>query len=84
MDGAPAAGAFATPLEDALYVGWVATAKGHRGRGLAELVMRTSLEAAHRATGLDRTVLHATEAGFPVYVRMGYRAVVGFPVYGPH
>ncbi len=30
--------------------------------GLAELVIRTSLDAAKQATGLERTVLHATES----------------------
>jgi GNAT superfamily N-acetyltransferase len=83
VDGQPAAGAFAVPIDDALYVAWVATAKFHRGQGLAELVIRNSLEAAKASTGMERTVLHATKYGFPVYLRMGYQSVVRFPLYGP-
>jgi GNAT superfamily N-acetyltransferase len=79
----PASGAFALPIDDVLYVAWVATAKAHRRKGLAEMVMRESLAAAKKATGLDRTVLHATADGHPVYLRMGYRDVVRFPLYGP-
>ena len=79
----PASGAFVLPIDNALYVGWVATAKIHRRQGLAELVIRSSLEDARKSTGLERTVLHATSDGFPVYLRMGYRSVARFPVYAP-
>ena len=79
----PASGAFALLVDDALYIGWVATAKTHRGRGFAELVIRRCLEDARDATGLERTVLHATGDGQPVYQRMGYRCVVRFPFYAP-
>ena len=81
--GEPASGAFALPIGDALYIAWVATAKTHRGKGLAELVIRKSLAAAKEATGLERTILHATADGRPVYRRMGYHDVVRFPCYGP-
>ena len=80
--GAPASGAFAVPIDDALYVAWVASAKRYRRLGLAELVIRTSLEDARKATGIERTILHATEDGVSVYRRMGYRSVVKFPLYG--
>jgi len=79
----PAAGALELPIDDAPYVGWVATAKSHPPQGLAELVTRTSLEDAREATGLERTVLHNTHDGLPVYLRMGYRPVVKFPWYSP-
>lgn len=83
VDGQPAAGGFATPIEDALYVAFVATAAQFRGRGLAELVIRRSLVAAAEATGLERTVLHATASGLPLYQRMGYRPVATFPIWEP-
>jgi predicted GNAT family N-acyltransferase len=79
----PASGTFALPIDDALYIAWVATAKAHRGSGLAEMVIRKSLADAKEATGLERTVLHATTDGRPVYQRMGYHDVVKFPCYGP-
>ena len=50
---------------DALY-GWVATASAQRRLGLAESVIRRSLDEAKRATGLERIVLHATDKGHPV------------------
>jgi GNAT superfamily N-acetyltransferase len=83
VNGGPVSGAFALPIDDALYVAWVATAKEHRRKGLAESVIRTSLDDARKETGLDRTLLHATADGHPVYLRMGYRDVVRFPFYGP-
>jgi hypothetical protein len=78
----PASGAFVLPIDKALYVAWVATSKTQRRLGLAELVIRASLEDGRKATGIERTVLHATEDGFPVYLRMGYQSVVRFPLYG--
>lgn len=55
--------------------------------GLPEAValslISASLEGARKATGLERTILHATREGPPVYTRMGYRSVVKFPFYGP-
>jgi len=83
VDGVPVSTAFTVPLHGVLYVGFVATALAHRRHGLAELVMRRSLEDATRATGITRTALHASAAGHPVYLRMGYRSVDEFAVYVP-
>ncbi len=83
LNDLPVAGNVVKRLDTALYVGWVATAPAYRQRGLAELVMRRSLEEAGRATSLARTVLHATDAGRPVYHRLGYRAVATFPIWEP-
>jgi GNAT superfamily N-acetyltransferase len=83
VDGHPVSTAFAVPLNGILYVGYVATALAYRRRGLAELVMRRSLEDATRSTGITRTALHATAAGYPVYIRMGYRPVDEFVLYVP-
>jgi GNAT superfamily N-acetyltransferase len=82
-DGTPISTALAIPLHGILYVGFVATALTYRRRGLAELVMRRSLEAARQATGLTRTALHATADGYPVYLRMGYRPVETFALFVP-
>jgi GNAT superfamily N-acetyltransferase len=82
-DGTPVSTALAIPLHGVLYVGFVATALAYRRRGLAELVMRRSLEAARQATGLTGTALHATADGYPVYLRMGYRPVKTFALFVP-
>jgi ribosomal protein S18 acetylase RimI-like enzyme len=74
----------ATYLEDIrLYVGWVATLPEARRNGYAEAVMRHSLEEAAWSSDLSRTVLHATELGYPIYRAMGYRQVAFFRVYFP-
>jgi len=66
---------------DCLYVAWVATLPGHEGKGYAETVIRRALEDAEAATGVRRTVLHATGAGQPLYSSMGYEAVAPFTMW---
>lgn len=83
VGGHPVSTAFAMPINSVLYIGFVATAIEHRRRGLAELVMRRSLEDATRETGITRTALHATSDGYAVYRRMGYRPVDEFSMYVP-
>lgn len=68
---------------DLLYAAWVATLPDYQRRGYAEAVMRKSLEEAGKATGLARTLLHATEAGRPVYSAMDYRDTATFTLYCP-
>jgi ribosomal protein S18 acetylase RimI-like enzyme len=68
---------------EALYVAMVATRPGHGRRGYGERVMREALRLAGAATGRDpavraRTILHATDAGRPVYAAMGYRDTARF------
>lgn len=81
QEGEPVACAATFPIDNRLYVGMVATMPHAQRRGYAETVLRHSLEEAGRATGLQRTVLHASDAGFPIYLRMGYRATSKFSVY---
>jgi len=77
----PVACAATFPIDNRLYVGMVATMPHAQRRGYAEMVLRHSLEKAGTATGLRRTVLHASDAGYPIYLRMGYRATSRFSVY---
>jgi ribosomal protein S18 acetylase RimI-like enzyme len=65
------------------YVGYVATLAEHRQRGYAEAVMRQGLSDARRIWGIERTVLHASDAGHPLYRSMGYRDVTRFEFYMP-
>ncbi len=78
VDGEPVSCTVTAPVDGRMYVSWVATHPEHRKKGYGEAVMRRSLEACAAATGLRRTVLHATDAGRPVYTAMGYRAVAPF------
>ncbi|WP_375759147.1 GNAT family N-acetyltransferase [Corallococcus exercitus] len=80
-DGAPATTTAALRVDGIVYIALVATLAEHRRQGAAEIVLRRTLEEAKRAWGLERTVLHATAAGAPVYRRMGYRDVTSFCSY---
>jgi GNAT superfamily N-acetyltransferase len=80
-DGAPASCTTVFPIDGVAYVALVATMTEHRQLGCAEAVLRQALAEAHRTQGLQRTVLHATAAGSPVYLRMGYRPVTRIHFY---
>jgi GNAT superfamily N-acetyltransferase len=81
VDGEAVSCTMTAPVDGRLYVSWVATHPERRQKGYGEAVMRRSLEEAAAATGLKRTVLHATQMGFPVYEAMGYRTVAPFNWY---
>lgn len=78
LDGKPVTTAETIALDGLLYVALVATLPEHQKKGYAEAAMRRSLAQAAEATGLERTVLHASQAGFPLYQEMGYRPVAPF------
>jgi hypothetical protein len=59
------------------YVAMVATTPAHQRNGYAEATMRRALELA----GDHPTFLHATDAGRPIYARMGYQTVASHPVF---
>jgi ribosomal protein S18 acetylase RimI-like enzyme len=69
--------ACAATVEDQgnLFLALVATAPGSRRKGYGEAVVRKALHEGGRATGLKRATLHATDAGLPLYERIGYRKV---------
>ncbi|MDZ4799750.1 MAG: GNAT family N-acetyltransferase [Bryobacteraceae bacterium] len=75
VGGQPVSSAATFVLDGRLYVAFVATLPGYGQQGLAEAVLRASIEAATKATGIRRTVLHATEAGHSLYRRIGFRDV---------
>ena len=70
-------------IENCLNVVAVATLPQYQRRGYAEAVMRKALSEAMKATGINRTVLHASRAGRPIYERMGYQPVVEFTAWSP-
>jgi GNAT superfamily N-acetyltransferase len=63
------------------YVALVATDPAYQRRGYAEAVMRHALQVAEDVHGPHPTVLHATEAGRPVYERMGYETIARHTVF---
>ena len=75
VDGKPACAAAVVMVDGYRYVALVATDPAHQRRGYAEAAMRLALEVAGRQHGERPTVLHATDAGRPIYQRMGYEAI---------
>lgn len=68
-------------LDGMRYVGFVATDPAHQKKGYADAVMRKALELSAKKHGEITTVLHATDAGRPVYERMGYHAISSHTAY---
>lgn len=63
------------------YVAWVATHPQYQRRGYAEAAMRHSLDLAGEAAGRLPSTLHATDAGLPVYSRMGYTPIASHTLF---
>jgi len=82
LNDQPVTAAATLALGGVLYVAWVATLPSHRQRGYAEAVMRHSLAEARRTTGIQRSALHATPAGYPIYLRMGFQPLREFVLFG--
>jgi GNAT superfamily N-acetyltransferase len=74
----PVSTATAIINEGCLFLFLVATAPDRRRKGYGEAVVRHALQRAHEATGIRRSVLHATDLGYPVYLRLGYHPTVKF------
>jgi GNAT superfamily N-acetyltransferase len=75
IGGTPVATASVLMTDRCRYVGLVATHPAWQRRGLADAAMRRALELSAAVHGERPTLLHATEAGRPVYERMGYRTI---------
>jgi ribosomal protein S18 acetylase RimI-like enzyme len=73
--GAPATSAAVMMVDGYRYVALVATDPAFRQRGFAEAAMRRALDVAAQRYGECPTFLHATDAGRPIYARMGYEPV---------
>ena len=80
-DGTPACAAAVMMVDGYRYVALVATDPARQRRGYGELVMRHSLALAAEAHGDVQTTLHATEAGRPIYERMGYLPIAAHTVF---
>jgi hypothetical protein len=59
----------------------VATVPAAERKGYGDSVVRHALNTAYEATGIKRSVLHATGAGYSVYVRLGYHPTAKFMGY---
>lgn len=75
VNGTPVSSAAVFLVDGCRYVALVATLPDRQRRGYAEAAMRHALDAAAAAHGDLPTTLHATEAGRPIYTRMGYEPI---------
>lgn len=72
IDGVPVATSALYAAEGLAGVYNVATLAEHRGRGIGEAMTWAAADAGREA-GLGISILQASRAGEPVYLRMGYR-----------
>ena len=68
----PVATATGIVCGSSVFLFLVATRPEAQRKGYADAVIRRALNTAHAATGIRRTSLQATDAGRPVYRRLGY------------
>lgn len=80
-DGKPASSAAVMWVDGHRYVALVATDPAQQRRGFAEAAMRRALDLSARAHGECPTYLHATDAGRPIYARMGYTALTSHTLF---
>jgi ribosomal protein S18 acetylase RimI-like enzyme len=80
-DGKPASCAAVLMVDDLRYVAMVATDPACQRRGFGEATMRHALNVAADRYGNVPSVLHATEAGRPIYERMGYQRIASHLVF---
>jgi GNAT superfamily N-acetyltransferase len=82
-EGRPASCAAVLQVNGLRYVALVATHPEFQRRGLADRAMRDVLHRSLAHGISTRTYLHATDAGRPVYERMGYQPTAVYTVFGP-
>jgi GNAT superfamily N-acetyltransferase len=80
-EGAPACAAAVFMVDGYRYVALVATDPARQRRGYGDAVMRHALELSARVHGRRPTTLHATEAGRPIYERMGYAPIAAHTLF---
>jgi GNAT superfamily N-acetyltransferase len=81
VDGKAVCSAAVMMVDGYRYVALVATDPAHQRRGYADAAMRHALRVARDVHGPHPTVLHATEAGRPVYERMGYQTIAKHTIF---
>lgn len=80
-DGTPACAAAVMMVDGYRYVALVATDPARQRRGYGELVMRHALALSAQTHGDVPSTLHATEAGRPIYERMGYAPIASHTLF---
>lgn len=82
-DGVPVSCSAVLGVGGMRYVAMVATLPPVQRKGYGEAAMRDVLDRSLSAGLQQRTYLHASAAGRPVYERMGYTVTANYTVYVP-
>lgn len=83
IDDQPISASAAFPVNGTIYIALVATHPDHQRKGYAEATFRHVVTEAKRIMGDLPITLHASEAGQPVYARMGFEASSEFTLLFP-
>jgi len=83
LDGRPVTTAKTIAFGDLHYIGLVATLPEMQRQGMAERVMRHSIQAAESNSRVRPLVLHATPFGKPLYEQMGFKPMADFVAFAP-
>jgi GNAT superfamily N-acetyltransferase len=59
----------------------VGTLPGYQRLGYAETIMRYAIERAREESALERIALQSSQAGLPLYLKLGFRKVTEFQVF---
>ncbi|MGE5567428.1 MAG: GNAT family N-acetyltransferase [Rhodospirillales bacterium] len=81
LEGEPVTSAATVTAGGVTGVYAVGTLPRRRRSGCAEAVMRHALAQARLASGIERSVLEASEQGYRLYEKMGYRTVAWYAVF---
>jgi len=81
LDGEPACTSGMVPTPGVAGIYWVSTLEAHRGRGLGEAVTWAAVSGG-MASGCPAASLQASQAGEPVYTRMGFETPIYYVKYG--
>jgi len=79
-DGEPVAASSLERFDDVAGINFIGTLAAHRGRGYGE-AMTWRVVNRGKEEGCELAVLQASEAGQPVYERMGFRTVTGYKTF---
>ncbi len=83
LDGTAVATSTTYVRSGCLYVALVATLPEFRRRGFARAITSYSIQQAQKASGFERTILHATPMAREIYASLGFRTVTTFPMLLP-
>jgi GNAT superfamily N-acetyltransferase len=81
LDGAPVSTTAIMIAAGVIGIYAVGTLPGYQRRGYAETVMRYAIQRAQEESGIERTVLQSSQAGLPLYLKLGYGKVTEFQVF---